>query len=566
MTMQTLWVAPHDIEDCWSVNNRTENSGHIDSLAESMIEHGYFLKYPIVIFKADGLGVLTDKPYVMACGHHRRKGAIQAKIEQVLCEVHEGTEEEWIEMMAMDNFKFDVVKNPGVGLAFTATERRAACRQMLLLPKYMEQTNVALSKLWNVPESTIRRWRNEVEKLIEKGSDMLEEWMVSESRLKRLKEIIASETRLNDEGQEVSVARQTAPEMTESERSSFWYDIRSAFWSNRGSDGHTFDERHGLDRDDLENYVILRYDLTRKGYDRNGYDSVSKYMKDKELREIHNFLLTSDAAFVKQLTELRDMRIAYDNAYEQADNAHDALMDAFHKHLAPSGYNVWDTPVKNCLKAFKKAIADEYDGAKVDDWNKSVTIEQFNVHADFFLALVENIEQDRDWIKAFKKAETKRISDQRTELELNWVKIRQALLGALEAYRRNIPIRTFWLAFENHFYGYGQNTMTELQEPTGIEDSDLKSMVKDFRKSIKDIKADAHWIKSIEEPTPLVEMLTEPVILHLTIQVGGGNPCEVEFDAENIAEWVNPGLRENLLKIAQSKHIHDENMAANTGI
>ena len=63
----------------------------------------------------------------------------------VLCEVHDGTEEEWIEMMATDNFKFDVAKNPGIGLAFTETERRAACRQLLLLPKYLEQTNVSLA-------------------------------------------------------------------------------------------------------------------------------------------------------------------------------------------------------------------------------------------------------------------------------------------------------------------------------------------------------------------------------------------------------------------------------------
>ena len=46
------------------------------------------------------------------------------------------TEEEWIEMMSLDNFQFDVASNPGIGLAFTEQERRAACFQLLLLPKY----------------------------------------------------------------------------------------------------------------------------------------------------------------------------------------------------------------------------------------------------------------------------------------------------------------------------------------------------------------------------------------------------------------------------------------------
>lgn len=59
---------------------------------------------------------------------------------------------------------------------------------------------------------------------------------------------------------------------------------------------------------------------------------------------------------------------------------------------------------------------------------------------------------------------------------------------------------------------------------TGLSDSDLKSHIRDFKKSAKDIKADAHWIKSIEEPKLLIETIAEPVILRLTIEVGGGNP------------------------------------------
>ena len=108
MAVMKAWVDPHDIEDVWSVNNRKENEGHIASLAESMTQRGYLLEYPIVVFQAEKLGIMTEKPYVVASGHHRRKAAIQAEIEQVLCEVHDGTEEEWIEMMATDNFQFDV--------------------------------------------------------------------------------------------------------------------------------------------------------------------------------------------------------------------------------------------------------------------------------------------------------------------------------------------------------------------------------------------------------------------------------------------------------------------------
>ena len=30
--MKTMWIDPHDIADVWTVNNRKENSGHIESL------------------------------------------------------------------------------------------------------------------------------------------------------------------------------------------------------------------------------------------------------------------------------------------------------------------------------------------------------------------------------------------------------------------------------------------------------------------------------------------------------------------------------------------------------
>ena len=247
MAMTKAWIDPHQIEDVWVMNNRKENQGHIESLAESMRLRGFILDYPLVVFKAEGIGILTDKPYVMACGHHRRKGAITAGLEQVLCEIHDGGEEDWIEMMATDNFKFDVAKNPSIGLAFTETERRAACRQLFLLPKFMEQTNTALSAEWNVPESTVRRWRKEIEGLLKADGAQLNIYHISEDRKVRLKEIIASEKRINTEGEEVTTKRTAKPEMTDSERRSFWYTVRQAFWQNRGSDGLTFDDRHEVD-------------------------------------------------------------------------------------------------------------------------------------------------------------------------------------------------------------------------------------------------------------------------------------------------------------------------------
>ena len=99
--MKTLWIAPNDIADLWTVNNRKENPGHIESLAESMRQNGYLPEYPIIAFEAVNIPINTDKPYLVACGHHRRKAAIAAEIDLIFTEVHDGTEEEWIEMMSL---------------------------------------------------------------------------------------------------------------------------------------------------------------------------------------------------------------------------------------------------------------------------------------------------------------------------------------------------------------------------------------------------------------------------------------------------------------------------------
>ena len=50
--MKTMWIEPAAIEDVWVVNNRKENPGHIESLAESMRKNGYLPEYPIITFEA----------------------------------------------------------------------------------------------------------------------------------------------------------------------------------------------------------------------------------------------------------------------------------------------------------------------------------------------------------------------------------------------------------------------------------------------------------------------------------------------------------------------------------
>ena len=64
--MTPMWIEPAAIEDVWVVNNRKENPGHIESLAESMRENGYMREYPVFVFKVANIPLETEKSYLMA--------------------------------------------------------------------------------------------------------------------------------------------------------------------------------------------------------------------------------------------------------------------------------------------------------------------------------------------------------------------------------------------------------------------------------------------------------------------------------------------------------------------
>ena len=59
--MKSLWIDPREIFDAWDYNNRKENDGHIESLAESMKSNGYLIEYPIIAFEALNITSVNTK-------------------------------------------------------------------------------------------------------------------------------------------------------------------------------------------------------------------------------------------------------------------------------------------------------------------------------------------------------------------------------------------------------------------------------------------------------------------------------------------------------------------------
>ena len=542
--MKTMWIEPAAIEDVWVVNNRKENPGHIESLAESMRQNGYLPEYPIITFEAANIPIQTDKPYLVACGHHRRKAAIAAEIDLIFAEVHDGTEEEWIEMMSLDNFQFDVASNPGIGLAFTEQERRAACFQLLLLPKYLRKTNVSLAGSWKVGEGTVRRWRKQVESLIDEGAPKLEtEWNVSPERIDRLKEVIADPYRENEEGDTVAV-RQKPKEATPEERAEFWFTIRKSGLFDQRSDSSRFLDRNGFQMEAFNAYICERFNVKA--------DGIPYQLSMTQLKKIHNWILTEDAAVVARCKEIQHEKDALSEARKHCYDRHDEVIRVFDEALSPTPGNTYSPSYIACLKAFKKEVKQRFDGFDFDARHDATTWDALMAVKETFDHIFSDIELEADWVLAFKAEVSEELAQVRKGLEQKWCDARAEMFNALEEYPRDVGEFPFCVRFEKRFnYPSGRTQKTTKPTPA-ISDETLAADIRHFKAATEDIRADTDWMQAMPVPIPLIAALMEARITHLAIKVEGGgeNTRIAEFDRDTAAAWIPAELQEKLIKLA----------------
>ena len=541
--MKTMWIDPAAIEDVWVVNNRKENPGHIESLAESMRQNGYLREYPVFVFEAANIPVETDKPYLMACGHHRRKAAIEAEIDRIWAEVHDGTEEEWIEMMSLDNFKFDVKSNPGIGLAFTEQERRAACTQLLLLPKYLRKTSTSLAGLWKVSEGTVRRWRKQVESLIDEGSPELRQWNVSPERVEALRSVLAEPHRENEDGETV-VVRQKPKEATAEERAALWFTIKQSALFDKRSDGIRYLDRNGFQLETFRAYICEHFKIQDNG--------IPHQLSMTKLKNIHNWILGEDAAVIARCKEIQRETDALTKAKKDCSDWYDAVVRVFSENLSPTPGNTLSPAHIRCLKAFEKIVKQRFDGFDFDAQHKAVTCDQLLSVQQVFSDISAAIEMQEDWVLAFKAQFSDKLAQGRKKLEREWTDTRKAMFNALSEYPRDVSQHTFLTRFDDRF-GHPSGRTKEFTEPTpAIEDETLQTDIRHFKAATEDIRSDTPWMQAMPEPIPLIAALTEERItkLHITVEGGKRETRIAEFNRDTTAEWIPAELQEQLIKIA----------------
>ena len=505
------YIDPTQIAIIEVVNHRETNQNYIEALADSMRNVGFSAEYPVDVFRSENIPNHDldpeATPYVVACGVHRTFAAQKAEIEKIFATIHDGGEEAWVEMMHSDNFQFDPATNRDIGQPFTPKERRAACSQLLLLPKYLEQTNTALSEAWNTSESNIRRWKEEIAGLIETNSPMLRLWGISDGRVERLKTILASNARVNEKGEVVQI-RKPRTDASDDEKDIFFDKINEDF---------------RMLRDDPESNIIFNWDTVKEYCGKKcniqvGW-SMCKDMHIDQLRKLHKMVITQNPDFVFACTEIFEeaqrtskLRDTLEKTCEKTLRVFCKLIDADDKYAGQFSPK-WET----FEGIVKSQLNIEIFGHSIWEYNEyfdtdTTTADECRTAIAHHKTVQAAIAKGADWIAEFMKKEASNAAKRRKKVSKGWTEKRQMAIDAINAYPRDISFDRLISEAEKKLYkthGY----FNKIFDAEGVSDrkniGTLEDEVKSLDRLINAVKNDVDWVSEIPVSNKLMEAFTE---------------------------------------------------------
>lgn len=538
--MEKKWIDPTEIYVYEVLNNRDLNQNYIGDLAQSMLDKGFLPEFPIDVFKSENLANIdTDLPYICACGAHRTLGAINAKLDQVLVNIHNGREEDFIETMHLDNFKFDPAQHSGIGQPFTQKEKRSAVTQLLLLPKFFEQTNTALEERWRIPQSSLRRWRNEVMELLETDSPKLRLWGISDGRLARLRELAKNPERVDAEGKIVKIRKPLA-EPTEAEKEAF-YKVIEKDW---------YREPAALDTEftHVATYLQDKYKTESKW-------RIYTELSMPQLQKLHSAILSKDPEFMSAVHKIAAAENRIDKARDGLRKACDACEKAFKRTLAKrvsEGSRIF-TDMKDRLQRFLRKHDERFDGFHFTYYYYDTDLRDNPEFCETYTALhrevKEGLETGADWLSEFIEKEKARSARKQKKADQLWLSNQGHLKEAIVRYPRAISEDAIIAAAENKFnYELRHNELRSLIDAeTPSPKKNFETIEKEaaiFEKVAKALNTDADWVQEIPVPKPLIEVLPEVV--------------EAQKEAEQEAPVLQPeDLLQNLSLKEILRHVKD---------
>ena len=455
MSYEKKWVAPKEIYVHTVLNNRDINQNYVSDISESMTDKGFLPEFPIDVFLTKNLANIdTDLPFTCACGAHRTLAAVNAKLDRVLVHIHKGREEDFIEMMHLDNFQFDPAINSGIGQPFTQKEKRAAVTQLLLLPKFFEQTNAALVERWRIPDTSIRRWRGEVIQLLETDSPKLRLWGISDGRLARLRELAAKPERVNVEGKIVNI-RKPMTEATEEEK--------KAFFDQMEEDFSLLEEKHDFEWNNCCTYLKQLWDTE------DGKWYIYREVSLKQMQNVHHLILSENIEFIAAVQKIADVENRVRAERDRLSAACEQLIETFKKIFAPKE-DKYSKAYKDTLKRFQTFIRkhdEKYGKLEVEYYNydfKDRDDPDFcELHAGLHHAIVADLTSEAEWLEAFRAKETARMGKLRENVMTRWVKHHKMACEALVQYPRKIAPDTL-LSYADRQLDHGSGKLPKLIE------------------------------------------------------------------------------------------------------
>ena len=508
--MEKKWIDPNTIYLAKPMNPRPMNQGFIESLVESMHQQGFLPQYPVKVFEAAALTCLEmdGLPYACVSGMHRTTAAQIAKIDQILCEVHTGDDDAFIEMMMTDNFEYDPARNSELGQTFSQREKRKACTRLLYMPKFFKMTNTALSEAWHTGTTNIRRWRKDVLDALEKASpngegvapdgggeptfpETLARVGITPVHLNELRELNASREREDADGNTVKV-RKPRPDASEDDKENFFETIRKDFHDLLEVDD---DEVIDFDWDAVKRYAAQKWNVEAGWY-------MYKNVHIDQLRHLHKLVIEQDADFIEACTAIYTEAAAASKLREDLEKACKKTTRLFCKLVGAD--HEYDQKFKSKWKTFEDIVKSQLNiemfGNTRWDYNDMETADERRAVIEQHKTVQEAIAKEADWIAEFMKKEQAAAAQRRKAVSESWTAKRDAAIAAINDYPRDISFDRIISAAEKKLYkshGYFNKIFDAETVSPRKNIGTLEDEVASMDRLIKAVKKDADWVAEI---------------------------------------------------------------------
>ena len=475
------WEDPAEIYVPTFMNNRELNPAYVESLEDSMRKDGFLPTFPITVFRRKPdlpyFDDFTSNLFVVACGVHRTTAAQNISLAKVYVDLRTGTIDDFIEAMHTDNFKFDPTVDASVGQVFTKKEKREACKQLLLLPKYLKLTNTALAEIWHTSEGNIRRWRDEVASSINEDPNSVD--FCTQERLAEIKEILKSPVRENVAGDVVHIRSR------EHGRDDKWDYYRSI-------------QRKVEQVDGLDWYkCIVPY--CQQVYEVQGTQPDLSYsLSMQQLTELDVLISEKDKDFLERCRKYGEAARQLETARETCHKVYNECKQEF-DNLMLLPESSYDDAYKKCFQSFGRAISRNCGRNLLAAAPNRDTVAKYEQETELLKQLLKDIHTPAEYVQKFHDRYWKRRKKAREELEQEIIEAQHQMLDRVQEKYPGIDLYKFALQVDSRSYWVelGQTPSVPMQRSDIDEeqqDKALRYVLDHYQDILKDIDEDAEWI------------------------------------------------------------------------